>query len=82
MAYFHWTYLNIGFYIPVLTDWQTQGCFNDIFRNMGYRFVLKEVNMEQTFVGGLLFDFGLIAATRFAFYVADKRTVKLKGLEM
>ncbi|XP_064597949.1 uncharacterized protein LOC135464453 [Liolophura sinensis] len=42
MAYFHWTYLNIGFYIPVLTDWQTQGCFNDIFRNMGYRFVLKE----------------------------------------
>ncbi|XP_064598594.1 uncharacterized protein LOC135464938 [Liolophura sinensis] len=42
MAYFHWTFLNIGFYKPVLHDWQTHGCFNDIFRKLGYRLVLKE----------------------------------------
>lgn len=38
----HWTYLNIGYNKQVLTLWRTEGCFDKVEKNLGYRFVLEK----------------------------------------
>ena len=39
---FHFTYLNIGYHQSVIKRWRTQGCFDEIQKRLGYRFVLEE----------------------------------------
>lgn len=37
---FHYSYLNSGYFPEVLALWQTEGCFNEIQRRLGYRYEL------------------------------------------
>ena len=37
---FHYSYLNGGYFPEVLALWQTEGCFNEIQRRLGYRYEL------------------------------------------
>ena len=44
LADYHWTYLHDGYNQEVLNRWKSSGCFDEIERNLGYRFVLKDVH--------------------------------------
>ena len=44
LADYHWTYLHDGYNQNVLSRWKTDGCFNEIEMNLGYRLVLKDVH--------------------------------------
>ena len=53
MSQYHFSYLN--WEGPVLTDWQTQGCYDEIGNNLGYRLVLNTASYSSaTTVGGSL----------------------------
>lgn len=39
---YHWSYLNINYHLDVLEHWRKNGCFGEIERNLGYRFVLDK----------------------------------------
>lgn len=41
MEQFHFTYLNIGYHTGVLGRWRTEGCFDEIEKRLGYRYVLE-----------------------------------------
>ncbi|WP_309641540.1 DUF4832 domain-containing protein [Flavobacterium sp.] len=41
MNKFHWSYLNLDYYPDVIDGFQTQNCFVDIQKKLGYRFELK-----------------------------------------
>lgn len=43
---FHWSYLNIDYNKIVLDTWKDQGCFDDVERNLGYRYVLQEATVK------------------------------------
>ena len=38
----HFTYLNIGYHQKVIQRWKSEGCFEDIERRLGYRYVLDK----------------------------------------
>ena len=40
LAFFHFTYLNQGYYEGVLKRWRNEGCMEEIKRRLGYRYVL------------------------------------------
>ena len=42
LATFHWTYLHDGYHQDVLDRWATEGCFDRIDRELGYRLVLED----------------------------------------
>ncbi|RNC66236.1 DUF4832 domain-containing protein [Proteiniphilum sp. X52] len=42
MEKYHWSYLNSDYHPSVLSDWRTKGCFEEISKRMGYRFVATE----------------------------------------
>jgi len=48
----HWSYLNGEFMRQVLDGWQTQGCFPEIRRRLGYRFVLEEASFTPRVAPG------------------------------
>lgn len=51
----HATYLNDGWYGPVLDRWETQGCMDEITRRLGYRFVLDTLQAPgEVRPGGVL----------------------------
>lgn len=37
---FHYNYLNAGYFPAVISLWQTEGCYNEIQRRLGYRYEL------------------------------------------
>lgn len=41
MAEQHWSYLNIGYHQGVISNWRSEGCFNEIQARLGYRLALK-----------------------------------------
>ncbi len=43
---FHWSYLNIDYNTIVLDVWQDQGCFDDVERNLGYRYALNDATLQ------------------------------------
>lgn len=47
MRRLHWSYLNSGYHPSVLNGWVTNGCMNDIKRNLGYRFRLIDGNFTD-----------------------------------
>ncbi len=48
-------YLNDGWYGPVLDRWESQGCLDEIKRRLGYRFVMRALEIsEQVKPGGIL----------------------------
>ena len=55
MTELHINYLNLDYNRRVLDRWKDQGCFDEIKRRIGYRFVLASVQMpEQIHPGGEL----------------------------
>jgi len=38
----HFTYLNLGYHQQVIKRWREEGCFDQIQRRLGYRFVMEE----------------------------------------
>ena len=48
---YHWTYLHDGYHQDVLNRWKNDGCFNEIERNLGYRFVLQDVHYDAIEAG-------------------------------
>ncbi len=44
---FHWTYLNIDYHTGVINDWIEQGCFNEIEKNLGYRYRFTTSNIQD-----------------------------------
>lgn len=48
MGMFHWSYLNSGFNMTVLNNWQSQGCYAQVNQKLGYRFVLVNGAFSST----------------------------------
>ncbi|MCM1503016.1 MAG: DUF4832 domain-containing protein [Bacteroidales bacterium] len=46
---YHWTYLNDAYHRGVMNQWTTEGCFDDIKKRLGYRFVLKGAAFDGDF---------------------------------
>ena len=42
MAMFHWSYINVDWYGPVVDGWKNQGCWDTMQKKLGYRFVLTQ----------------------------------------
>ena len=42
MAFNHFTYLNIGYHAGVIQRWKTEGCFDELQKRLGYRYVLDK----------------------------------------
>lgn len=42
MEKYHWSYLNSDYHPSVLSNWKAKGCFEEISKRMGYRFVITE----------------------------------------
>jgi len=47
MTILHINYLNIDYNKKVLDRWKEQGCFDEIRRRIGYRFVLESAQLPQ-----------------------------------
>jgi hypothetical protein len=47
-----WTMLNGSYYTGVLNLWRSGGCWDDIVRRLGYRFVLQDADMPGTLSRG------------------------------
>lgn len=45
MNKFHWSYMNLDYYPDVIDGFQTQNCFVDIQKKLGYRFELKTATL-------------------------------------
>jgi len=55
MEQLHTTYLNDGYYPGVLTKWNNDGCMDEIRRRLGYRFLLKSMEISASVKpGGIL----------------------------
>ncbi|MGE4073303.1 MAG: DUF4832 domain-containing protein [Lysobacterales bacterium] len=55
MAQLHWSILNYTYHPTVLQGWQSQGCFDEIRRRLGYRVVLRSATLpDQISPGGRL----------------------------
>lgn len=42
MAIYHFTYLNQGYHSGVLSRWRKEGCYEEIQKRLGYRYVLEK----------------------------------------
>ena len=51
LATFHWTYLHDGYHKDVLNRWSTEGCLNQIKRDLGYRLVLEDATFGAASAG-------------------------------
>jgi hypothetical protein len=60
MEKYHWSYLNSDYHPGVLSNWMMEGCFDEISRRLGYRFVLTKGIFTQTPVAGEKFNGELI----------------------
>lgn len=51
----HWSFLNALYHEKVLATWRMQGCYDEIARDLGYRFELASVTVdEKVAAGGIL----------------------------
>lgn len=47
MEYLRWTYLNANYYGPVIDNWNSQGCYLEFFKRLGYRIELIGGNFPE-----------------------------------
>lgn len=47
METYHWSYLNKDYNNLVLSDWRQKGCFDEIQRRLGYRFVIRKAEHPE-----------------------------------
>ncbi len=48
MAANHYTYINQGYHPGVISRWKSEGCFEDLQRRLGYRYVLEKGFFTKT----------------------------------
>ncbi|MCC2974048.1 DUF4832 domain-containing protein, partial [Massilia sp. IC2-476] len=48
MGRFHWSYLNLDYNTTVLNNWKSQGCFTEVDKKLGYRFVMQKGSFSST----------------------------------
>jgi len=55
LARLHWSFLNAQYHRDVLATWQSQGCYQRIARDLGYRIELDSVSYDERVApGGVL----------------------------
>lgn len=52
MSAHHWSYINIDYHKGILNDWHQKGCFDEIQKRLGYRFVLTQVRHSKDAIAG------------------------------
>ena len=55
-ATYHMSALNLDYYVAFHDNWKRQGCFDEITRKMGYRFVLKTAQLTKQSEGNYSLD--------------------------
>lgn len=55
----HWTYANDYYHPDVLTRWKQEGCFEEIWNRLGYRFVMESGSFDTTVSRGGNFNFAM-----------------------
>lgn len=53
---YHWTYLNEAYNKQTHGVWRNGGCYDDIVKRLGYRFVLKGAAFKGDFTAGANYD--------------------------
>lgn len=76
-ALMHYSYLNAHYNNEVNNDWQTGGCMDNIKRNLGYRFVLKDAVIPDNVVRGTALNFTLNMINKGYASPYNKRPAKL-----
>lgn len=56
---YHWDYLNSEFYRGVLDKWRDQGLYDEIVKQLGYRYTLREATTETAVQPGDTLDMSL-----------------------
>lgn len=59
LATMHWTCLNIDYLTSVYSGWKKQGCFEEVSRNLGYRYRLLYSNIQDTSKEGGVFSINI-----------------------
>ncbi|MFO7617810.1 MAG: DUF4832 domain-containing protein [Bacteroidales bacterium] len=59
MERFHWSYLNSGYHSTVLNNWKQHGCYDEVNKRLGYRFVLNQGTFTSTAKPGGCFTINL-----------------------
>ena len=55
LAFYHFTYLNQNYNTAVLSRWRSQGCFEEIQKRLGYRYVLEKAQYTKDAKAGEAF---------------------------
>ena len=55
LAQYHFTYMNQGYHQGVLNRWKTGGCFEEIQKRLGYRYVLDKGQFTDSPAAGAAF---------------------------
>jgi hypothetical protein len=53
MAEHNWDYLNHEFWRPIIDQWRSQGCHDEIEARLGYRYELRQVTSPERLVPGM-----------------------------
>lgn len=48
MARYHWSFINIDYFGTTIQNWKDNGCFDDIQRNLGYRYQLVASSLQDS----------------------------------
>lgn len=64
LARMHWSILNRDYHPTVLDGWKSEGCYDDVQRNLGYRFVLLNGEITNAVKPGGEFNINLTIANR------------------
>ncbi|MGV8711817.1 MAG: DUF4832 domain-containing protein [Nitrosomonas sp.] len=59
LAKFHWSFLNLDWYKPLLRKWVDEGCYAEIEKRLGYYFTLLTNNFDSQIKPGEQFKFNL-----------------------
>jgi hypothetical protein len=54
-----WSFINIGWYGPTVQSWKDDGCFDDIDRQIGYRYALLEGVFPESVKAGASIPFSI-----------------------
>jgi uncharacterized protein DUF4832/uncharacterized protein DUF4874 len=56
LARFHWSFLNALYHADVVARWKSQGCYEKIDRDLGYRLELTRASFDERVAPGELLD--------------------------
>jgi hypothetical protein len=62
MARYHWSFINIDYFGTTIQNWKDNGCFDDIRRNLGYRYHLLSSSLQDSSKQGGMFN-GIVLLT-------------------